>query len=84
MSVQLTVQYRNRPVTYNISAQESDVYQLRLGNPQHKEKKEYVPEKILIRKKGKIWVSDVEDYRELIQAIMAQISGFNENSGSYE
>ena len=67
------VHYRNRPVTYAITAQESDVYQLHLNGGQGEANEDYVPQKVVIRKKGKIWVSDAENYMELIDALKTEI-----------
>lgn len=78
MGLQILVQYREAPVTYNVSMEDEDVYQLRLS--QQEKQKDYIPAKIYIRKKGKIWVSDIENHNELINALTAEIVKFNGNS----
>ncbi|HWJ29683.1 MAG TPA: hypothetical protein VNS32_24310 [Flavisolibacter sp.] len=78
MGLQILVQYRETPVIFNVSIPEEDVYQLRLF--QQIEQGAYIPEKITIRKKGKIWISDIEDHGELINALTAEIVKFNANS----
>jgi hypothetical protein len=57
---------------------EEDIYQLRLS--QQEKGNEYIPERINIRKKGKIWISDIENHDELINALTAEIVKFNSNS----
>ena len=75
MGLQIVVHYRNAPVTYNVTQQESDVFHLKLNDGQNSHE-EYVPEKVIIRKKGKIWVSDLEDYHELVDALTTEINRF--------
>lgn len=67
------VQYHDRPLTYTIEAQHPDVFQLHLSELKRTHKEDYVPEKIVIRKKGKIWVSDADSYGELTEVLAAEI-----------
>ncbi len=81
MAFQILVHYRNNPVTYNVSKQEDNVYHLRLqenGEQNASQKNEdYIPRKIVIRKKGKIWISDMDNYDELIDKLTAEITSFS-------
>jgi hypothetical protein len=82
MSLQIVIQYRSVPVTYNLTADEGDVYHFRLREPENGLDKSYIPEKLVIRRKGKIWVSDLEDYTELVSVLTQEIENFNSNNHS--
>ena len=82
MALKVMVQYKDCPIIYDVTKQEDDVYQLRLHNHANNRGDGYVPEKMIIRKKGKIWISDLEDHRELVSSLTAEITQFktdNEN-----
>ena len=66
--------YKGKPVHYNASTEDGDIFHLRLESENGTSNKDYVPEKIIIRKKGQIWVSDLEDYEELVDKLIANIS----------
>lgn len=70
------VQYKELPVIYDVTRQEDDVYILRLHDEKNNSGDGYIPQKMVIRKKGKIWICDLEDYKELVGALMAEISQF--------
>ncbi|RYZ27712.1 MAG: hypothetical protein EOO10_11885 [Chitinophagaceae bacterium] len=76
MALKIMVQYKNAALIYDVTKQEDDVYQLRLQNQKNNNGADYVPEKIVIRKKGKIWISDLEDHRELVDSLTAEICQF--------
>lgn len=78
MALQVSVQYQGQPVVFDIEMREENVFQLRLGQPQ-RENGSYIPEKIIIRKKGMIWVSDAENYKELVSALAKEITAFETN-----
>ena len=82
MALQINVDYRNQPVSYHVIRQEEHIYHLRLNGSSYTNTKEneYIPEKIVIRKKGKIWISDMDNYDELIHALTEEIEQFNTNS----
>ena len=71
MALQISIQYHNHPVVYEVTAQEEDVYHLRRSDVCTLA--EYIPKKFFIRRKGKIWISDVEDYRELVDCLIAEL-----------
>lgn len=78
------VQYRDLPVIYDVTKQEDDVYHLRLHGQENNRGDGYVPQKMIIRKKGKIWISDLEDHRELVSSLTAEITQFStEEKRSY-
>lgn len=77
MGLQLTVQYHNMPVTYDVVPQETEVYILKLNESVFNTNGTEVPQKLIIRKKGKIWISDVENYAELVNALTIEINRFN-------
>ena len=70
------VQYKDLPVIYDVTKQEDDVYHLRLHDEKDNKGEGYVPQKMIIRRKGKIWISDVEDHRELVSSLTAEITQF--------
>ncbi len=61
---------------YDIVMQEDNVYQLRLGQSQ-RTNGGYIPEKMVIRKKGMVWISDSENYTELVNALTEEINTFS-------
>ena len=75
MALQISIQYQQRPLTYDVSVQEEEVYLLRLNKGQ--KNGDYVPEKLFIRKKGKIWVSDLENYSELVESLTREIGSIS-------
>ena len=76
MALKIMVQYKDLPVIYDVTRQEDDVYHLRLFDHKDNNGDGYVPEKMIIRKKGKIWVSDLEDHRDLVNSLTAEITQF--------
>ena len=79
MALQTTIHYHNQPLTYEITIEEEDVYIFRL-HEQWSTRREHIPEKLVIRRKGKLWVSDVEDREELVNALIKEIESFNSNN----
>jgi hypothetical protein len=77
MGLVISILYNDQPVTYNVTRHQEDVYHLRLAQTQEAGNENYLPEKILIRKKGKIWISDLENYNELVGKLTTEISNFN-------
>lgn len=73
--MQIVVDYNQLPVTYDVTTQEKDIYRLCL-NEQTPAGPEYIPSKINIRKKGKLWISDLENYRELVAVILVELLQF--------
>jgi hypothetical protein len=73
MALQVMVQYHDRPLTYNIKMQQANVFHLYLNEEESSHKEDYVPEKIVIRRKGKIWVSDADNNSELTEVLAAEI-----------
>jgi hypothetical protein len=73
MGIQIAIQYRDEPVTYDVTWQEDQIYQLRLNGENHRSNGEYIPEKIIIRRKGKIWISDMDNYDELVKSLTEEI-----------
>ena len=68
----------NLPVSYQVVMQEDNVYHLRLSENQDNHiDGNYLPEKIVIRKKGMIWISDLDGYEELVDALTREIATFN-------
>jgi hypothetical protein len=78
MGLKIMVEYQGEPVVYDIVMQEDNVYHLRLGQSQ-REHGGYIPEKMVIRKKGMVWISDNENYLELVNALTKEISTFSRN-----
>ncbi len=76
MALKIMVHYRDAALVYDVTRQEDDIYQLRLHGQLDNSGADYVPEKVNIRKKGKIWVSDLEDHRELVNSLTAEITQF--------
>ncbi|HUC82461.1 MAG TPA: hypothetical protein VMR70_16260 [Flavisolibacter sp.] len=76
MALKVMVEYRNVALIYDVTRQDDDVYLLRLQEQKLNSGDNYVPEKMIIRRKGKIWISDLEDHRELVSSLTAEISQF--------
>jgi len=77
MGLLISISYNNQPVTYNVTLHEEEVYHLRLAQKQEDGNENYLPEKMVIRKKGKIWISDLENYNELVGKLTTEILNFN-------
>lgn len=77
MALQIVVDYQNHPVTYNVVSEERNIYRLLLDEGADMQKRCFVPSKINIRRKGKIWISDLEDSDALVQALMLEIHKFH-------
>jgi hypothetical protein len=76
MALKIMVLYKDAPLVYDVTRQEEDIYQLRLFGQNNNSGDGYVPEKVIIRKKGKIWVSDLENYPELVSSLTEELSQF--------
>ena len=76
MALKIMVHYKDAPLVYDVTRQEDDIYQLRLHGQQENSGAGYVPEKVIIRKKGMIWISDLEDHQELVSSLTAEITQF--------
>ena len=77
MGLLISISYKNLPVTYNVTKHQEGVYHLRLAQVQATGNENYLPEKMVIRRKGKIWISDLENYTELVGKLTNEISNFN-------
>jgi hypothetical protein len=77
MALQILIHYKDHPVAFNVKTQESDIYHLSRDQKENHINGEYIPEKIIIRKKGKIWISDIETYPELIGKLTTEVIKFN-------
>jgi hypothetical protein len=82
MGLKVMVQYRNEPLVYDVIMQEDNVYQLMMDDNYKRTPREYIPEKIIIRKKGMIWISDNENCPELVHALKQEISNHNSSTTS--
>jgi hypothetical protein len=76
MGLQIAIQYKNQPLTYDVTVQEDMIFHLRLQGDNHCQDGEYIPEKIIIRRKGKIWISDQDNYDELVSSLTREIIAF--------
>lgn len=74
MALQILINHHNQPVAYDVHRQESDAYILRLNSGRCTINGEIVPEKIVMRRKGKIWVSDADNYGKLVQLVTQEIT----------
>ena len=78
MGMQIVVDYEQQAVTYDVTAQEKDIYRLCLAGCTPGSST-YIPSKIHIRRKGKLWISDLETaYRELVSALLIEITRFSQ------
>lgn len=68
------VQYKNESLIYDVVMQEDNVYQLKMDSSFKRDPDYYIPEKIIIRKKGMLWISDNENCPELVHALKLEIS----------
>jgi len=77
MGLLISISYNDQPVTYDVTLHEDEVYHLRLAQVQESGNEKYLPEKMMIRKKGKIWISDLENYNELVGKLTDEILSFH-------
>jgi hypothetical protein len=49
---------------------------LQLYGPENNSGDSYVPAKMIIRKKGMVWISECENYQELVSSLTAEITQF--------
>jgi hypothetical protein len=75
MALKIVVDYNNQAVTYNVISDEKNIYRLCLDEATEC-RNGYIPNKIYIRRKGKIWISDVENYSVLVSALTREITRF--------
>lgn len=73
MALQILVYYHDLPLVFDVQTQEKDIYHLRHSGEENRVNGEYIPQKIVIRRKGKIWVSDIEMCPVLIGALKTEI-----------
>jgi hypothetical protein len=59
---------------YDVTRQEDDMDHLQLF--QKLDNNGDVPAKMIIRRKGKIWISDCVDYQELVNSPTAELTQF--------
>jgi hypothetical protein len=77
MGIQIAIQYHEATVRYNVTIQEDKVYHLILDGEHRSGRGEYIPQKIVIRRKGLIWVSDMDNYDELFNALTHELTQFD-------
>lgn len=53
MGLLISISYNNQPVTYDVTLHQEEVYLLRLAQTQEGGNENYLPEKMMIRKKAK-------------------------------
>ena len=82
MALKVMVQYKDLPLIYDVTKQEDDIYHLRLHGQKNNNGDGYVPEKMIIRRKGKIWISDLENYHDLVKSLTAEITQFGREEGN--
>ena len=76
MALLIAITYHDQSLTYTVTNPGEEIYVLRMqGSPTSKT--EYIPEKIVIRRKGKIWVSDADGCPELIGLLTTELLHFN-------
>lgn len=80
MGLLISVSYNNQPVTYEVTIHDEEIYHLRLAQKQEAGNENYVPEKIVIRRKGKLWISDLENYADLVDKLTTEICSFNSSN----
>ena len=76
MALKIMVQYKDVSVVYDVTEQETNVYQLKLQGDAVPDGENFIPQKLVIRKKGKIWISDAENYPELVHSLTTEITQF--------
>jgi hypothetical protein len=77
MGIQIAIHYRNKPVTYDVTVLDDKIYQLRWNGFRQEKNDDYIPEKIVIRRKGKIWVSDMDNHEDLMSVLTEEIKRFD-------
>jgi hypothetical protein len=80
MALNISINYEGKDITYEVESTQEEVYILRMTNDSEKENKGKVPQKLVIRRKGKIWVSDAENYTNLVNTLTSELKTFSTNS----
>lgn len=76
MALLIAVTYRDKPLAYTVTNPAREIFVLRMQGSQISGG-DFLPEKIVIRRKGKIWVSDAAECPELIHLLTNEIRNFN-------
>src|SRR3954465_435905 len=56
MAFNISINYEGKDITYEVESTQEEVYILRMTNDSEKVNKGKIPQKLVIRRKGKIWV----------------------------
>lgn len=77
MGLLISISYNDHPVTYDVTLHEDGIFHLSLAQKQVAGNENYIPEKVLLRGKGMIWISDLENYNELVGKLTTELLNFN-------
>lgn len=80
MAIQVSVNFRGNHLTYDVESSQEEVYILRMCENSKNATTTELPQKMVIRRKGKLWISDAENYTELVSSLKEEISGFSANT----
>ncbi|HEV7620787.1 MAG TPA: hypothetical protein VGO09_03590, partial [Flavisolibacter sp.] len=78
MAIEISVNYHAKKITYLVEAIGDEIYTLRLNSTNVAN--EFVPNKLVIRRKGKIWITDMENYKELAGLLINELFDFKPNN----
>jgi hypothetical protein len=80
MAIQLSVNFHGNHLTYDVESSQEEVYILRMCEHSKNAQTTELPQKMVIRRKGKLWISDAENYTELVSSLKEEIRGFSPDS----
>lgn len=82
MAIQVSVNFEGNNLTYDVESTQEEVYIFRMCEQSKNSKTSDLPQKLVIRRKGMIWISDAENYTELVNSLKDEISSFSVNQYS--
>ncbi|HEU0065489.1 MAG TPA: hypothetical protein VFQ58_10670 [Flavisolibacter sp.] len=80
MALNVRINYEGKDITYEVESTQEEVYILRMNRDSEKENKGKIPQKLVIRRKGKIWISDAENYTNLVNTLTSELKAFTSNT----
>jgi hypothetical protein len=77
MALQVSIKYEGKQLTYDVESAQEEVYIFRMCENTSENKNGNYPQKLVIRRKGKIWISDIENHRKLVDCLIDEIRSFS-------
>ncbi|MFL5788653.1 MAG: hypothetical protein ACJ748_11415 [Flavisolibacter sp.] len=81
MALKVSINYEGENIIYDVESTQEEVYIFRMCNYDSVQNRGSIPQKLVIRRKGKIWISDAENYQALVNSLTEEVKAFNSNNG---